>query len=178
MNYRRFFIPNSIIFATVVTYGRKNILIENIDILRKSFQETKQKYTFNIVAICIMKDHFHILFQPQNIHEYPDIIKRIKRNFSANIDIKSIQNYSNDLTRMKKSEKAIWQRRYYEHTILSEKDLNKHIDYIHFNSMKHYNIAPKDWKFSFFGQFVKNGLYEENWCNFEDINKISLLDYE
>ena len=56
----------------------------------------------------------------------------------------------------KNGESDIWQRRYWEHTIMSEEDLYRHIDYIHYNSMKHYNIAPRDWSFSSFNRFVKN----------------------
>ena len=76
---------------------------------------------------------------------------------------------------------ALWikfQRRYWEHTITDEEDLKKHLDYIHYNSINHYNIAPKDWKYSSFQKFVKNGFYNLDWCNFNDINKINELDYE
>lgn len=44
--------------------------------------------------------------------------------------------------------------------------------------MKHYNITPKDWKYSSFHKYVKNNIYEEDWCNFEDKNKIAWLDFE
>lgn len=62
--------------------------------------------------------------------------------------------------------------------IITEEDLNKHIDYIHYNPMKHYNVAPKDWKYSSFNKFVQNGYYEQHWCNFEDKYNINELDYE
>ena len=72
----------------------------------------------------------------------------------------------------------IWQRRYWEHTIINKEDLYKHIDYIHYNSMKHYGIIPKNWEFSSFYRFVEKGYYEKDWCNFEDIHKINELDLE
>ena len=78
----------------------------------------------------------------------------------------------------KRGEKGIWQRRYYDHVIRNEEDLWKHIDYIHFNSLKHYNIAPKDWEFSSFNKFVKNNFYDLNWCNYDDKNKISEMNLE
>ena len=88
--------------------------------------------------------------------------------------------YSTDITESmkKRNEKGIWQRRYYEHIIRNENDLWKHIDYIHFNSIKHYNIAPKDWENSSFKKFVKNNFYDENWCNYNDINKILEMNLE
>ena len=61
---------------------------------------------------------------------------------------------------------------------ISEKDLYRHIDYIHYNSVKHYGIAPKDWQFSSFYKFVKNGVYEQDWCNFEDKYNIKILYLE
>lgn len=178
MNYRRLFIPNSIVFITVVTYERKEILMQNIELLRCAIKQTKQKYQFDIVAICVLTNHIHMLLKPLNIKEYPNIIKSIKRIFSANFDVSQIPDYHESASRRNKGEKSIWQRRYFEHTIINEEDLNKHIDYIHYNPMKHYKIAPKDWKYSSFSKFVQNGYYELNWCNFENRYNIDELDYE
>ena len=178
MNYRRLFIPNSIVFITVVTFDRKEILIPNIELFKKAINQTKQKHQFNIVAICVLANHIHMLLKTNNIAEYPDIIKDIKRNFSVDFDISQIPDYFESDSRKRKGEKSIWQRRYYEHTIMSEEDLSKHIDYIHYNPTKHYNIAPKDWKYSSFNKFVKNGYYEQDWCNFGDKHNINKLNYE
>ena len=73
---------------------------------------------------------------------------------------------------------GIWQRRYWEHTIRDEDDLHKHLDYIHYNSFKHYKIPPNEWEFCSFNKFVRLGFYENNWCNWEDKNNINLLDFE
>ena len=81
-------------------------------------------------------------------------------------------------SKTQKREKGIWQRRYWEHTIRDEKDLNKHLDYIHYNSYKHYEIKPQDWSYSSFNKFVEKGFYEPDWCNFNDINNIIELNYE
>ena len=93
MNYRRLFIPNAIIFITFVTFERKEILLSNIDLLRKAFIQTKQKYKFDIIAICVLKNHVHMLIKPDNINEYPFIIRNIKREFSINFDTQQIHNY-------------------------------------------------------------------------------------
>lgn len=165
MNYKRLFIPDTLLFITVVTKGRKNILISNIQFLKEAFSKTKQKYSFEIIAIVVNQDHFHMIIKPENINEYPKIIGTIKRTFTK---ISNIQYSLN-----KNGESDIWQRRYWEHTIMSEEDLYRHIDYIHYNSMKHYNIAPKDWTYSSFNKFVKNGYYDINWCNFGDKYRIN-----
>ncbi len=178
MNYKRLFVPNSIIFITFVTSKRREILTSNIGILRQSFIEAKNKYDFKIIAICVLKNHVHLLIKPDNINEYPLIIKDIKIYFSKNIDIAAIKDYYVSKSRITKGEKDIWQRRYWEHTIVNQEDLYKHIDYIHYNPMKHYKIAPKDWQYSSFKKFAQNGYYELDWCNFDDKYKINELDYE
>ena len=124
-----------------------------------------------------MKDHCHFIISLEKSKEVPQIIKSIKHYFSANISDNYIcKNLSESA--IKRNEKGIWQRRYYDHIIRGEEDLFRHIDYIHFNPMKHYDIAPKDWIYSSFKKFVKNNFYEENWCNFYDKYKINELDYE
>jgi len=170
MDYKRIFIENSLVFITVVTKDRKNILIDNISFLRKAFKLAKEKYKFEIIAIIINPNHFHMIIKPSNIGEYPKIIGFIKSSFTKLSKIKHILNIN---TR----EANIWQRRYWEHTIINENDLHRHLDYIHFNSMKHYSIPPKEWKYSTFKKYVNKGVYELDWCNFDNkygINEMNL----
>ena len=64
MNYKRYFIPNSMVFITIVTYNRKDFLLDYIDLIKRSFKYTKTKISFNIVAIVILKNHIHLILQP------------------------------------------------------------------------------------------------------------------
>ncbi len=66
-NYKRLFIDNSYVFITVTTYERKQILVNNIDILREAFINTKKNYKFEIYGLVILPDHFHIILAPKNI---------------------------------------------------------------------------------------------------------------
>ena len=77
----------------------------NIGILRQSFIEAKNKYDFKIIAICVLKNHVHMLIKPANINEYPLIIKEIKIYFSKNIDITTIKDYNLSKARYKKVKK-------------------------------------------------------------------------
>ena len=82
-------------------------------------------------------------------------------------------------SKIRKREKGIWQRRYWEHTIRDENDLYHCLDYIHYNTVKHgYVNAVKDWKYSSFEKFVKLGCYELNWGNYNDIKNVVDLEYE
>ena len=175
MNYKRYFIPNSMVFITIVTYNRKQFLLGYINLIKQSLDYAKSKIMFNIVAIAILKDHIHIIIKPKVINEYPNIVKYFKTYFSRQINI---DNSNLSEGKKHKKEKGVWQSRYWAHIILDENDLYKHIDYIHYNPMKHYNVAPRDWKFSTFMRFVNNNYYDINWCNLNDINKISELNFE
>ena len=167
MNYRRAYIENSKIFITIVTSKRRPILIDNIDLLRDSFRRTKEKIKFEINAIVILPDHLHMIIQPEDNKIYPEIIKRVKVNFSRNIDTTKIEDYEESESRKTKKEKDIWQRRYWEHTITDERDLCSCIDYIHYNPVKHGLVKQaKEWKYSTFEKYVKQGLYDEYWCDF------------
>lgn len=66
--------------------------------------------------------------------------------------------------RYSKNHSGIWQNRFYEHFIRNEWDFNNHLNYIHYNPVKHGLVArPKDWQFSTFYKYVKLGFYDENW---------------
>jgi len=177
-NYRRYFNNNNPIFITFVTQNRKEILIDNIDILRSSFRHSKEKFNYEIIASVILKEHCHLIISAKNQGDIPKIIRIIKFNFSKNIPTQYLSDIELSLSAAKRGEKGIWQRRYYDHIIRNEEDLYKHLDYIHYNPTKHYNIAPKDWIHSSFNKFVKLGIYDFDWCNFNDKYQITKLDYE
>ncbi len=166
MNYRRVYIENSIVFITIVTQNRNPILINKIDTLKHSINEVARYHDFEIIAYVILNDHLHFLIKTQDITKYPKIIHSIKYNFTKNVGV-ATPTYN-----------KLWQNRYWEHTIRDENDLYKHLDYIHYNSVKHYDIAPEEWKYSSFEKFVSLGYYEKDWCNFGDEHKISELNYE
>lgn len=167
MNYKRLFIENGYIFVTVVTHNRNKILIENINTLKNSLKFVKTFYSFEILAICILPDHLHMIIHPEKTEEYPKIIKSIKYSFTKNLKL------NNPLLT------KVWQNRFYEHTIRNPEDLNNHIDYLHYNPVKHNLVlSVKEWEYSSFKKFVKNGLYERSWGDYSDIKKIAQWDVE
>lgn len=178
MNYRRVFVPNSFLHLILTSYNRKPIFIKNIEILRTAFKNTLKNYAFEIIAICVLPEHIHMILHPQNIREYPKIISSIKHYFSRNVGQvcptdSLLIGYKN------KREKGVFQRRYFEHTIISEEDLNNQINYIHYNPVKHgYVQKVKDWQYSSFMKYVQNNLYEENWGSVKDIETSKNIDFE
>lgn len=176
----------------MVTDKRKPILVDNIELLRKSFKRAKEIYNFEVFGCVILPDHIHLLLRPENIKEYPKIIRAIKYNFSEKFNDggMAIPPYENKKHSSKKlddggiaippyAKKQIWQHRYWEHTIKSDEDLYKHLDYIHYNPVKHGHVKNvKDWEYSSFFKFVEIKNYDLDWGTTEDIKHITTLDYD
>ena len=179
MQYKRLFLENSYIFITMVTSKRRKILIDNIGILKEGLKRTILNFNYELYAICVMPDHIHMIIKPYSVKDYPKIIQQIKRYFSQKINKQKIENYSLTTGNVKRKECDIWQHRYWEHTIKDEEDLCKHLDYIHYNPIKHgYTNKASDWKFSSFQKFVNLKFYDINWCNFDNKHNIYDLNYE
>lgn len=177
-NYKRYYLENRYVFITVVTYNRKPILVENINLLRECFKKTLKTFDFEIFAAVILPNHFHLIIKPQNIKEFSKIIGLIKKYFSHAIN-EEYNDKNISESRMKRGEKGIWQRRFHEHLIRDEKDLFTRLDYIHYNPVKHgYTQNVKDWEHSSFHKFVKLKNYDINWGSETDIKNIKDLDYE
>lgn len=125
-----------------------------------------------------MPNHIHLILHPNNIEQYPQIISSIKHYFSRNVgQVCPTDNLK--IGYKNKREKGIFQRRYWEHTIRDENELINHINYIHYNPVKHKLVQNvKDWEYSSFHKFVENNLYDKNWGNVKEIENIINLDYE
>lgn len=145
------------LFFTVVTHQRRPWLIEYpaIERLRKSFRHVMETRPFSIDAIVILPDHLHCIWQlPEGDNNFPERWRQIKRFVS--IGLRSTLNARN--------EKELWQRRYWEHLIRGEEDWQQHMDYIHYNPVKHgYVCRPLDWPHSSFRQAVYRGWYVTSW---------------
>ncbi|MEB3279644.1 MAG: transposase [Lyngbya sp.] len=180
MQYRRAKINGGTYFFTVVTHQRRKILCEpdNIALLRESFRYVMVNHPFIIDAIVILPDHLHCIWTlPENDHDFSTRWRLIKSEFSRRCHCKYKQQPS--LSRQRKNEQAIWQRRFWEHYIRDEKDLMQHIDYIHYNPVKHGLVhAPKNWEYSSFHRYVKNAVLTPNWGKDEGIYLIEGIGYE
>ena len=169
MNYRRLFIKNGLVFLTIVTNNRIPILIKNIKLLNQSYKNVILHYKFDLIAFCILPDHIHCIIKPSNIEDYSKIVKSFKYSFTNNFNVGLVN----------PTYKKLWQNRFWEHTIRDENDLNIHLNYIHYNPVKHKLVSNvKDWEYSSFHNFVENNMYDKNWGSITDIEKIKDLDFE
>ena len=177
-NYKRYYLENRYVFITVVTYNRSHILIDNVALLRACFKKARTKFDFEIFSSVILPDHIHIMLKPQKIDEFSKIIGVIKRNFTQSL-AEGHNNENISESRIKRREKGVWQRRFYEHIIRDENDLHRHLDYIHYNPVKHgYVKKVKDWEYSSFHKFIRLNNYDIDWGIPADIKHINELNYE
>jgi len=137
MTYRRIFLDGYCYYITIVTHSRNPILIENIDLLRRSFAYAKSLFLFHIKAIVILPDHIHMIIEVDHAKDYPKIISSIKRYFSKRCDPKFCEGVYQSKSRMRQGYNFVWQKRFYEHTIRDEKDYQIKLQYIHNNPVKH-----------------------------------------
>jgi putative transposase len=75
-------------------------------------------------------------------------------------------------SRVSKGERGIWQRRYWEHLIRDEDDYAHHVDYIHYNPVKHgYVERAADWPYSSIHRFIKRGVVSLDWGGDETVSE-------
>jgi putative transposase len=159
--------PGGTFFCTVVTFQRRRFLTDQRSriSLREAISEVRQQHPFIIDAWVLLPDHLHTIWTlPENDADYPKRWGLIKREFSQKARSFLHEDQLMGQSKEKHRECAIWQRRFWEHQVRNEEDLNRHLDYIHYNPVKHglvVNVA--DWPYSTFHRFVKQGLYPDNW---------------
>jgi len=165
MRYRRSQAKGATFFFTVVTYKRKKILSHdtNITLIKEAVKYVMGRHPFTVDAFVIMPEHIHCIWTlPENDSDFSTRLRMIKGRFTRRCD--DIYKASRTASRVKKAEQAIWQRRFWEHQIKDEDDFARHVDYIHYNPVKHGAAnSPGAWPFSSFHRYVKDGVYERDW---------------
>ena len=163
MHYRRAIAPSASYFFTLNLLNRNsNLLLQHIDKLRYAFRRVKNQYPFIIDGIVILPEHLHMLMTlfPED-NNYSLRIRLIKSIFSYQIT----RGENINLSRKKKSERGIWQRRFWEHCIRDELDYERHLNYIHYNPVKHaYVSQAAAWPYSSIHQYIKSGVLSEDWA--------------
>jgi putative transposase len=165
MQYRRSRAKGAAFFFTVVTHERRRFLCEeaSIKLIREAFQQVIKRHPFTVDAFVLLPDHLHCLWTlPENDADFSMRWRQIKSCFSRKCHAEFKGGQAD--ARLFKSEQAIWQHRFWEHQIRDDGDFAKHVEYIHFNPVKHGLVnSPKAWPHSTFHRFVKQGIYPDDW---------------
>ena len=161
-NYRRAYVPGATNFFTVNLANRDaTLLVDHIDDLRSAVRYARDRHPFDIDAMVVLPDHLHAVWTlPLDATDYSLRWRLIKTWFSRQVP----HSEQRGVSRIAKGERGIWQRRYWEHLIRDEDDLHRHIDYIHFNPVKHRHVErAADWPYSTFHRYVADGRLEQDW---------------
>lgn len=165
MRYRRAFIPGGSFFFTLVTEKRRPIFAssEAVDVLRQAFRTVKSNRPFELDAIVVLPDHLHCLWSlPLGDADFATRWRLIKTWFTKHCDPALRQ--EGNRSRVVKGQRAIWQHRYWEHAIRDQTDFSRHVDYIHFNPVKHGHVLSAiDWPYSSFRRYVEAKIYPADW---------------
>jgi putative transposase len=162
VRYRRNLVPSGTYFFTVTLADRRSsALVDRIDALRAAFRIARSKQPFVIDAVVVLPDHLHAIFTlPTGDSDFSGRWRRIKGHFSSRLIERGIAG-----ARRPNGDLALWQRRFSEHTIRDDGDFERHVDYIHFNPVKHGLVSRvRDWPHSSFLQYVRQGLLPGDWA--------------
>jgi putative transposase len=161
--YRRNRIPGGTYFFTVVLLDRRSdLLTSQVDVLREAVKQTRKRRPFHIDAWVVLPDHLHCIWTlPSGDDDFSGRWYDIKMSFSKAIP----RTENRSASSVRRGERGIWQRRFWEHTIRDDRDYAAHMDYVHFNPVKHaYAAQPAEWPYSSFRRCVAAGIYPANWA--------------
>ena len=195
MRYRRAFIPGGSFFFTLVTEKRRPLLAsaEAVDVLRQAFRTVKASRPFELDAIVVLPDHLHCIWtMPPDDADFATRWRLIKTWFTKHCDpaLRSGADrlrhdvalrqtapnatYGLNPSRVARKQQMIWQHRYWEHALRDETDFSRHVDYIHYNPVKHGHVSSaREWPYSSFQRHVAEGIYAMDWgrsaMDFEEV---------
>ena len=163
--YRRITGSHAMWFFTVVTHRRQAVLCEPAlrSALRDALESVRTRYPFDIDAMVLLPNHLHTIWRlPLDDVDYArrwSLCKSAVTKATAQTTITSS-------SRTLRNEGSLWQRRFWAHTIVDDRDYERHADYIHFNPVKHGLVSLViDWPHSSFHRWVREGRYDLNWAS-------------
>lgn len=162
-NYRRLWVPGGTYFFTVKLADRRGrVLTANIDALRIAFRETRLARPFDLAAAVVMPNHLHCIWTlPDGDADNARRWSQLKAAFSRRVPHEDVVSRR----RIERRERGIWQPRFRERCISDENDFRTHVDYIHYNPVKHGFVARAcDWPHSSFRRWVADGVYPADWA--------------
>lgn len=173
-NYVRSHVPGGSFFFTVALLERRGgLLVERIEDLRESFRAVRRKRPFRVDAMVVLPEHLHCIWTlPLDDADFSTRWRLIKTRFAACVPAGERVS----ARRRMKEERGIWQRRFWKHTIRDEADFAAHVDYIHYNPVRHgYVRRAVEWPHSSFHRYVADGRVAADWGAGA---KVRALDYE
>lgn len=150
----------SIFFTVNLASRTSELLVQEIDGLRDAFTRTISDRQFYIDAAVILPNHLHMVMTlPEGDSDYATRWRIIKARFSRGVGRGPVRP-----SHIRRRERGIWQRRYWEHHIRDEADHRAHIEYCWKNPVKHGFVEkPTDWPYSSIHRDIRKGRVSTEW---------------
>ena len=164
--YIRASTPGATYFFTLTLEDRgARLLVDHIAQLRACMTQVKERHPFDIDAIVVLPEHIHALWTlPADDADFGTRWMLIKQSFTRRLQETGALEAATSSARGRKGERSLWQRRFWEHQIRDEDDFARHIDYIHFNPVKHgWVMRARDWPYSSLHRFIRQGKLPADW---------------
>ena len=165
--YRRAYVPGGTFFFTVVTDRRASVFSDSLArrTLGGVMRRCSLRMPVHVVAIVLLPDHLHTIWTlPQGDTDFSKRWGWIKKEFTKAWLAAGGREQTCRASQRREGRRGVWQRRFWEHTICDEEDLEAHFDYIHYNPVKHALVAaPHQWPWSSFHRWVRDGHYSSGW---------------
>jgi putative transposase len=162
VQYRRSRVAGGTFFFTVNLQERRfTLLADHAKSLLEIVRDVRTELPFVIDAMAVLPDHWHAVWtMPPEDAGYARRIQLIKARFTRHL-VRAGVNIAKD----ERGEYRLWQRRFWEHTIRDDRDLETHVNYVHINPVKHGHVVRAiDWPHSTFHRYVKHGLLAADWA--------------
>ena len=162
VQYRRSRVAGGTFFFTVNLHGRRSaLLVDHIDALQGIVRDVKTQSPFEIDAMVVLPDHWHAVWTlPPGDAGYARRLQLIKARFTKYLLREGV-----DIAKNARGKYGLWQKRFWEHTIRDDRDLETHVNYVHINPVKHvYFTRAIDWPHSTVHRYVERGLIPADWA--------------
>ena len=166
-NYRRASVPGGTFFLTLVTYRRTPTFSDpgQVARLRRALRQVMREAPFRIPAAVVLPDHARFLWSlPRGDGDYSRRVGRMKVLFTRSLGRRAASCPGVGASHRRHRQADVWHRRFWEHPIADEGDFERHLDYIHYNPVKHgLASCPHLWPYSSFSRWVDAGHYHARW---------------
>ena len=163
--YIRAHVPGATYFFTVTLQDRgARWLVDHVVALRRCVRRTKELHPFDIDAMVVLPDHLHAIWTlPEGDADFGLRWHLIKRGFTTELVESGVLD-QRSRRRRGSDERSVWLKRFWEHQIRDEEDYARHVDYIHFNPVKHgWVMRACEWPYSSVHRYVKDGVLPPDW---------------
>lgn len=141
-------------------------LVDHVAALRQCFAQARSHQPFHIEAIVVLPEHLHAVWRlPLDDADFTGRWLRVQEAFTQALDAQGLLAQPSRWRRSKSGARSAWQGPVASRPLADAADLQRHVDYIHFNPVKHgWVMRAADWPYSSLHRFIRQGLAQADWC--------------